>query len=203
MVTTTNGIKIHKIRCNANSDDGIWSRLDGNKEKSELYSRLLKPYQETLISHGQGTTEEFSATYESLTANLDESKGSGVIALQHENTKPHLVTKYQGKPPVNAEHQDTFSVATIYQEYTQNLQLEQACREVENMLKLEVDLHDKQEYATLLLWDFEGDEEFYHTHQTFLSPDTIYLVVTKLNEADNREAQGNDKIVCIASKEQL
>ncbi|VDI42603.1 Hypothetical predicted protein [Mytilus galloprovincialis] len=57
------------------------------------------------------------------------------------------------------------------------------------MLKSNVDLHDKEEYATLFLWDFAGDEEFYHTHQTFLSPDAIYLVVTKLNEADDKHAQ--------------
>ncbi|XP_052063134.1 uncharacterized protein LOC127702870 [Mytilus californianus] len=68
--------------------------------------------------------------------------------------------------------------------------LEQAHNEIERMLKSEVDLHDKEEYATLLLWDFAGDKEFYHTHQTFLSADAIYLVVTKLNEADNKEAQG-------------
>ncbi|CAG2234850.1 unnamed protein product [Mytilus edulis] len=63
-------------------------------------------------------------------------------------------------------------------------------KDIETMLKSNVDLHDKEEYATLLLWDFAGDEEFYHTHQTFLSPDAIYLVVTKLNEAGDKEAQG-------------
>ncbi|XP_063408088.1 uncharacterized protein LOC134691471 [Mytilus trossulus] len=57
------------------------------------------------------------------------------------------------------------------------------------MEKSKVDLHDKEEYAKLLLWDFAGDEEFYHTHQTCLSQDAIYLVVTKLNEADDKNAQ--------------
>ncbi|CAG2212300.1 unnamed protein product [Mytilus edulis] len=39
----------------------------------------------------------------------------------------------------------------------------------------------------------EGDEEFYHTHQTFLSQDAIYLVVTNLNEADDpNKAQCED-----------
>lgn len=28
-VTSTNGINIHKIRCIANTDDGIWNKLDG------------------------------------------------------------------------------------------------------------------------------------------------------------------------------
>ncbi|CAC5415006.1 unnamed protein product [Mytilus coruscus] len=61
--------------------------------------------------------------------------------------------------------------------------------DIETMLKSNVDLQDKEEYATLLLWDFAGDEEFYHTHQTFLSSGAIYLVVTKLNEADDKNAQ--------------
>ncbi|VDI73375.1 Hypothetical predicted protein [Mytilus galloprovincialis] len=51
-------------------------------------------------------------------------------------------------------------------------------------------LHDKDEYASLLLWGFAGDEEFYHTHQTFLSQNAIYLVVTKPDEADDKNAQG-------------
>lgn len=28
-VTSTNGIDIHRIRCRANSDDGIWNKLEG------------------------------------------------------------------------------------------------------------------------------------------------------------------------------
>ncbi|VDI81041.1 Hypothetical predicted protein [Mytilus galloprovincialis] len=28
-VTSTNGIEIHKIKCKAKSDDGIWNKLDG------------------------------------------------------------------------------------------------------------------------------------------------------------------------------
>lgn len=68
---------------------------------------------------------------------------------------------------------------------------EQAERDIKTMFESSVDLLDKEEYATLFLWDFAGDEEFYHTHQTFLSPDAIYLVVTKLNEAGDKKAQGN------------
>ncbi|XP_063418019.1 probable serine/threonine-protein kinase qkgA [Mytilus trossulus] len=68
---------------------------------------------------------------------------------------------------------------------------EQAARDFETMLtaKSKVDVHDKEEYATFFLWYFAGDEEFYRTHQTFLSQDAMYLVVTKLNEADDSNAQ--------------
>ncbi|XP_076083281.1 uncharacterized protein LOC143054236 isoform X2 [Mytilus galloprovincialis] len=80
-----------------------------------------------------------------------------------------------------AEHSVTFQ--------QQNQSLEQAKKDIETMLTSNIDLRDQEEYATLLLWDFAGDEEFYHTHQTFLSSGAIYLVVTKLNEADDKNAQ--------------
>ncbi|CAG2211577.1 unnamed protein product [Mytilus edulis] len=89
--------------------------------------------------------------------------------------KPPVTTESQVEPPVTPQQQ--------------NQSEEQAKMDIETMLKSNVDLHDKEEYATLLLWDFAGDEEFYHTHQTFLSPDAIYLVVTKLNEADDKKAK--------------
>ncbi|XP_076088721.1 uncharacterized protein LOC143059113 [Mytilus galloprovincialis] len=76
-----------------------------------------------------------------------------------------------------------------YKNQPHKISLEQAFTDIETMLKSKVNLNDKEEYATLLLWDFAGDEEFYHTHQTFLSQDAIYLVVTKLNEVEDKEAQ--------------
>ncbi|CAC5379937.1 unnamed protein product [Mytilus coruscus] len=44
---------------------------------------------------------------------------------------------------------------------------------------------DDEEYASLSISDFAGDREFYNTHQTFLSEEAIYLVVTTLNETDD------------------
>ncbi|CAG2237647.1 unnamed protein product [Mytilus edulis] len=102
---------------------------------------------------------------------MRESKESEAASLQSENN-----TDYVGHP-VGIENQQS------------HMMLEQAYSDIEAMLQSDIDLHDKEKYATLLLWDFAGDEEFYHTHQTFLSPDAIYLVVTKLNEADDKKAQ--------------
>lgn len=36
-VTSTNGIEIHRIRCNANTDDGIWNIYDGMTFKLYLF----------------------------------------------------------------------------------------------------------------------------------------------------------------------
>ncbi|XP_071150600.1 uncharacterized protein, partial [Mytilus edulis] len=178
-LTSTNGIEIHRIRCKANYDDGEWNKLDGNNEETERHARLLKPYEETLFNlRKRPMKESVEATATNARKNspetilnMRESKESEAASLQSENN-----TDYVGHP-VGIENQQS------------NIMLEQAYSDIEAMLQSDIDLHDKEKYATLLLWDFAGDEEFYHTHQTFLSPDAIYLVVTKLNEADDKKAQ--------------
>ncbi|CAG2238649.1 unnamed protein product [Mytilus edulis] len=101
------------------------------------------------------------------------TESEGASLQSNKNTHP-VTTNFQVDHPVGLEN---------------HLLIEHAYRDIEAMLQSEIDLHDKEKYATLLLWDFAGDEEFYHTHQTFLSPDAIYLVVAKLNEADDKKAQ--------------
>ncbi|CAC5410277.1 unnamed protein product [Mytilus coruscus] len=116
---------------------------------------------------------------------------------------PLVTTDSQVEPPLTTESQ----VEPQGTSQQQNKSIEQAKMDIEAMLKSSVDFHDKEEYATLLLWDFAGDEEFYHTHQTFLSQDAMYLVVTKLNEADDPNAQALfrlwiDSIHCYSRREE-
>ncbi|XP_052067823.1 uncharacterized protein LOC127707359 [Mytilus californianus] len=132
-------------------------------------------------SEGAHKTVKDNTLITILYRRVDESKESKTLSEQPEKIKPPVVT--QVEPQAS-------QVANIYHEQQQNLSLEKAHKDIKSMMeKFTVDLHDKEEYANLLLWDFAGDEEFYHTHQTFLSQDAIYLVVTKLNEADDKNAQ--------------
>ncbi|XP_052096685.1 uncharacterized protein LOC127731862 isoform X2 [Mytilus californianus] len=173
-VTSTNGIEIHTIKCKAMSDDGIWNKLDGNNEENEIHARLLKQYKGTIeASVEEGTHKAVKETTPSTS--FDESEESETVTQQPKKRKLQVTTESQVEPPVTLQQR--------------NQALEQAKMDIEAMLKYNVDLHDREEYATLLLWDFAGDEEFYHTHQTFLSQDAIYLVVTKLNEADDKKAK--------------
>ncbi|XP_071142170.1 cyclic GMP-binding protein C-like [Mytilus edulis] len=179
-VTSTNGIEIHKIKCKAMSDDGIWNKQEENNEDTQTQERLLKQYvgklqdkrpiQEPVESHIaiQGNTPVTS---------FDESKKSETESEQHKTLKPPEVAEPRSEPPVNSQQPNKSS--------------DQAAKDIETMLSAQskIDVHDKEEYATFFLWDFAGDEEFYHTHQTFLSQDAMYLVVTKLNEADDPNAR--------------
>ncbi|XP_052096741.1 probable serine/threonine-protein kinase qkgA [Mytilus californianus] len=173
-VTSTNGIEIHKTKCKAKSDDGIWNKLDGSNEDTEAYARLRKQLEEKLQDNdkvGEPVEPNVAMRDSTHATSLDESKESQTVSQQ-----PKIIKSPEAAEPPATPHQS-------------NQSTEQAKRDFEKMLTTKVDLHDKEEYATLLLWDFGGDEEFYHTHQTFLSADAIYLVVTNLNEANNKEAQ--------------
>ncbi|XP_076115762.1 uncharacterized protein LOC143083389 isoform X2 [Mytilus galloprovincialis] len=165
-VTSTNGIEIRTIKCKAMSDDGVWNKLDGTNEEAEINARLLKQYKVTI---------EESVEDESMVSETVSGQSEIPSVYSESIVKPHVSTESTIKLPVTNQQP--------------NQSIEETRKDIETMLKSNVDLHDKEEYATLLLWDFAGDEEFYHTHQTFLSPDAIYLVVTKLNEADDKEAK--------------
>lgn len=195
----------------------IFVFLIGNYEENDLLVRLLKPYEEKLSSQKKDTNEAFHTAMASntpaCTAGLNESKKSKAVTEQYIQIKPPATTSSQSKMPVTNKSQLKSPVATsvttksrikskttvkshvapvttTYHEHLPNRSFEQAHKEIKTMLKSKVNLHEREEYAKLLLWDFAGDEEFYHTHQTFLSPDSIYLVVTKLNEAAEKNSQG-------------
>ena len=44
------------------------------------------------------------------------------------------------------------------------------------------DLSDINNYADLSIWDFAGQYAFYGTHQIFLSPRSVYLLVIDLSK---------------------
>ncbi|XP_076102965.1 uncharacterized protein LOC143072066 [Mytilus galloprovincialis] len=218
-VASTNGIEIHKIKCKANFDDGKWNKLDGNNEESDLHARLLKPYEEKLknipssvkvvareaIQNTSSENFDESMEYEAASLQPNPQVTDQVSTISHELQLSVAVAAHEAFQSTSAENIDESKesestssqpnlqvpdpVATTSHELPANVLLQQAYSDIKTMLKSKVDLYDKEEYATLFLWDFAGDEEFYHTHQTFLSPDAIYLVVTKLNEADDKKAQ--------------
>ncbi|CAC5392557.1 unnamed protein product [Mytilus coruscus] len=162
------------------SDDGIWNKLDENYEETQTHARLLKEYMGKL--QDKRTIKEPVEAHIAIKDNtpaisFDESKKSETVSKQPDIIKPPETAEPPAEHPVTPQQSNQSS--------------EKAARDFETMLtaKSKVDVHDKEEYATFLLWDFAGDEEFYHTHQTFLSQDAMYLVVTKLNEAEDPNAQ--------------
>lgn len=64
-------------------------------------------------------------------------------------------------------------------------------RELSSIIGSDEDLQDDDSYATLTVWDFAGDIEYYNTHQTFLNPDAIYLVLANLYDIDDTDSYGS------------
>ncbi|CAG2232366.1 unnamed protein product [Mytilus edulis] len=142
-VPSTNGIEIHTITCKTKSDDGIWNKSDGSNEESKIQAGLLKQYREMIKA--SITTD--------LNGRMDESTEPETSSQQPEIRKHHVTTEFQVNPSESTQRQDQL--------------FEQIKKDLKKMLKSDVNFHDKEEYATLLFWDFAGHEEFYHTHQTF------------------------------------
>lgn len=182
----------------------------GNNEESERNSRLLIPYRERLTfqkevadshatpsnQHEEKVTTHYIGTVETSEQGADRNSINNSTTLSSEEILySRIASDQQEKGALRISHEAEKIVSHVTVNETEkqqsNLSVDQANEEIIEMLNSEVDFNDKNEYATLLLWDFAGDKEFYHTHQTFLSPDSIYVVVTNLNEADNKEAQGN------------
>ncbi|VDI55077.1 Hypothetical predicted protein, partial [Mytilus galloprovincialis] len=160
----------------------------GTNEETEMHARLLKKYKGTIEACVEDETHDAVKDNNLTTIRytyIEESKESQKVSLEPRIMKPPVTTESNLEPPVTTESH----LEPPVNSQQQNQSLEQAKKDIETMLKSNIDFHDKEEYATLSLWDFAGDEEFYHTHQTFLSPDAIYLVVTKLDEADDKKAQ--------------
>ncbi|XP_063419348.1 uncharacterized protein LOC134702295 [Mytilus trossulus] len=142
-----------------------------------------KPSEDTQVKHSDGAHEmvKDNTLITNVYRRVDESNDSIIFSQQCEKIKSPVVT--QVEPPVTTK-------SKITNQEQENLLLSKAHMDIKAMMdKSKIHLHDKEEYVNFLLWDFAGDEEFYHTHQTFLSQDAIYLVVTKLNEADDKNAQ--------------
>lgn len=67
---------------------------------------------------------------------------------------------------------------------------ERAMHMLSSMIRPDLHLDDEDNSATLTVWDFASDKAYYYTHQTFLSSDTIYLVVANLADMDETESYG-------------
>ncbi|CAG2254092.1 unnamed protein product [Mytilus edulis] len=175
--------------------------ITGNNKKTEIHGRLLKPFEErrqqnvivepAVEGADIGGMDNIPSTVDREPRKLEAVfEQPGIVkpkGISISKVNPPGITASDIKPSgINAPN-----VNPLVASKQSHQPIEQAKRDIETMLtdKSKVDLKDKEDYATLLLWDFAGDEEFYHTHQTFLSPDAIYLVVAKLNEAHDKKAQ--------------
>ncbi|CAC5363352.1 unnamed protein product [Mytilus coruscus] len=175
-----------KLKHPVDTDYQEETQVDTQNKRLVATAYTEKTSEDTQVKHSDGAHETVkdNTLITILYRHVDELNDSNTFSQQLEKMKYPVVS--QVEPPIITKSKVTNS----YHQQQQNLSLTKAYKDIKSMMdKSKVDLHDKEEYVNFLLWDFAGDEEFYHTHQTFLSQDAIYIVVTKLNEADDTNAQ--------------
>ncbi|VDI65598.1 Hypothetical predicted protein [Mytilus galloprovincialis] len=175
-VDSTNGIDIHVKRCKIRTADGKWFLQEGSFI-SDVSQRMLRsmiiqtrmntfPENERKNEYGEEFEEEDTANQSEDTHDLNIVE-EATDYVQRRNIQSltkvdELVRKQKSSHATDNQH---------------DIDLREMIDSARDM--------DDEEYASLSFWDFAGDREFYNTHQTFLSEEAIYLVVTKLNETDD------------------
>ncbi|CAC5425650.1 unnamed protein product [Mytilus coruscus] len=146
-VTSTNGIEIHKIKCKAMSDDGIWNKLDGMMFKvKNKYNKSFETMNQSIPTYfilrsdlireklqDKGTAEELVESHIAIkdntpATNFNESKKSGTVYQQPKIRTPLVTTDSQVEPPLTTESQ-VEPQGTLQQ---QNQSIEQAKINIEN-----------------------------------------------------------------------
>ncbi|VDI82033.1 Hypothetical predicted protein [Mytilus galloprovincialis] len=167
-VESTNGIDIHIKKCKIRTADEKWFLQKGSVI-SDVSQRMLR----SMISQTSG--DESPRTSNQCERTLD-------LNIVH----PHVSVE---EATANVQSRDIdyltqLAAGVSKQEYSDVTDKTQHDRELREIIDSAKDMDD-EEYASLSFWDFAGDREFYTTHQTFLSEEAVYLVVTKLNEKDD------------------
>ncbi|VDI49311.1 Hypothetical predicted protein [Mytilus galloprovincialis] len=92
-VSSTNKIEIHRIKCKAMSDEGIWNKLDKNYEETETHARLLKEYEGQL--QDKTTVGDSIQTHIAITDSTEQQQPEKAILNA---TEPQV--QPQSEPPV-------------------------------------------------------------------------------------------------------
>ncbi|XP_052075286.1 uncharacterized protein LOC127712721 isoform X3 [Mytilus californianus] len=108
-VTSTNGIEIHTIKCKAMTDDGIWNKLDGSNEETEIHARLLKQFKGTIdasVEKGAHKAAKENTLITILYKRNEESKESETVTQQPKKRELQVTTESQVEPPVTSQQRN-------------------------------------------------------------------------------------------------
>ncbi|XP_071147016.1 uncharacterized protein [Mytilus edulis] len=166
-VESTNGIDIHVKRCKIRTADGKWS-FETDNVIADVNQRIMR----SIITQ---TMKDECLEHSVKPTFHEEEKTSNQLKYTSEMDRLQAKIKTKDLTDLHESLRNPKTLSATDKLYKKELQeLVDSTKHIE-----------KEEYASLSLWDFAGDKEFYNTHQTFFSEEAIYLVVTKLNETDD------------------
>ncbi|CAG2226355.1 unnamed protein product [Mytilus edulis] len=209
---STNGIEIHRRQCKIKSDQ--WTKK-ADKD-SDINKRILESVVEQLyLNEKEQISSESSPgmldrqnIYPNIAESLDEEEivneriedKVDVIYERIADNNDVIYERIVDKDDVNNDRIESsrqeinISVPVLVQETDQpsndimQTSEQMASKELSAISNTDVVLKDEEDFTTLTLWDFAGDEEFYATHQTFLNQDAVYILVANLNDKDKDNA---------------
>ncbi|CAC5363160.1 unnamed protein product [Mytilus coruscus] len=198
-VKSTNGIEIHRRRCRISLNNWECNKIPDTTamKESSINNRLLQSMVKEL-HHGRENENKHMFKTSSLDMlELDENEENECI------TATGQVTKQLHDLQFSTDEQ-----LTISESITSSHSSELALQMLSSIIRPDLDLQDEDSHASLTVWDFAGDKEFYNTHQTFLNPEAIYLVVANLADINSTESHGTfkfwmDTIHCYSSKSEV
>ncbi|VDI17122.1 Hypothetical predicted protein [Mytilus galloprovincialis] len=172
-VKSTNGIEIHRRRCRISLNDWEWNKIPDTTamKESSINNRLLLSMVKEIHEGRETENKKMSENSLLYVRESDENEGN------KDNT-----TKGQDM------HFSSHKEFTSADDTTTSHSSELALQMLSSIIKPDLDLEDEDSHATLTVWDFAGDKEFYDTHQTFLTPEAIYIVVANLDDIDGTES---------------
>ncbi|XP_053388274.1 uncharacterized protein LOC128551440, partial [Mercenaria mercenaria] len=167
---STDGIDVHVGRCKVSMNDGTWQvhgkQTDKDIERSTLFHRLAS------VLHA--TADE--ATNQADNKELVGASSSTVIYQREEmsNSAEESMKKKARRCEENTPERIDHTKNDSYIREMKHLKafIEHVQKDIGD---------DIEDTCDLSLWDFAGQNEFYDTHQAFLSRRAIYLLVIDMS----------------------
>ncbi|KAJ8302326.1 hypothetical protein KUTeg_021313 [Tegillarca granosa] len=193
---STNGIDVHIEKCGTRISDGTWEfdkdKLDEAKRFENRLVNVMQQIPRLSIADNFDETENTITLHESPKEMLADNRspeqnilpdlpeiehghGDEAGSFDIENTKPLMLES------------TTVQQEMLFSDIVKPKDLESENKE--EIMKLIKDTFDKLEISEkevlgeISFWDFGGQIVFYSTHQTFLTPRAVYIVVIDMSKA--------------------
>ncbi|CAC5393339.1 unnamed protein product [Mytilus coruscus] len=180
-VKSTNGIEIHRRRCRISLNNWEWNKIPDTTamKESSINNRLL-----------QSMVKELHQRRENENKHMFETSSLDMLELQENEENKCITATSQVTKQLHGLQFSTDEQLTTSESMTSSHSSELALQMLSNIIRPDLDLQDEDSHASLTVWDFAGDKAFYNTHQTFLNPEAIYLVVANLADINGTESHG-------------
>lgn len=191
-VTSTDGIDIHRCRCEQNSSRVVWIKEDNcEKENSDKQlARIMK----NLINYQKSSANGRHTIKEDLQSGLQESvtkRRSTPTAIPGPSNETRMIfgnvtsgkRKHQSQRQGSDVPGDEDRSAPYYSPSSKKPKLDDLAvyQSVRNQLPKVDSIEDDE--VTMHLWDFSGQFIYYATHQLFHERTAVYLLVFDLSKS--------------------